>query len=137
MLTKLLPKHQISILCRGRPQLKRKRLEEDDKNQGYRNRYNLINSEHKRRKTVSCFERKVPDKTAATIMLHQEAFQLCGKIYWIEKIFQMFQNYFTKNIAATWSVIKIIDISIRSAFYSLGYTAQSIHPASQKLLEVT
>ena len=45
--------------------------------------------------------------------------------------------YFTKNIAATWSVIKIIDISMRSAFYSLGYTAQSIHAASQKLLEVT
>ena len=77
----VLPKHQVNILCRSRPQLKRKRLEEDDMNQGYRNRYNLINSEHKRRKTVWRFERKVPDKTTATIMLHQEAFQLCGKIY--------------------------------------------------------
>ena len=50
------------------------------------------------------FQRKVLDQTVATILLHQAAV----------KMFSALKNlvYFTKTAAATWSIKKIIPVSI-------------------------
>ena len=59
-----------------------------------------------------CFEKKIPDQTAATILLHQL----------LERFSELIKNisdmpksetfvYFTKITAATWSINKIITVS--------------------------
>ena len=64
------------------------------------------------------FRVKVPDQKLSTIVLHQAAVQICGKVYYLtKKTFRCAKNsetfiHFTKITAVTWSINNIIPVPI-------------------------